>query len=74
MVKEKQKPKLEFLPQKMTDAFKKLDTEKNFPTFKSYKLRLLNREIWFQAENLLGSSTFLFYIISDLHFTLKKVK
>ena len=40
MVKENQKHKLEFSPQKMIDAVQKLDTEKKFPTFNSYKVRI----------------------------------
>ena len=50
--------------------FEKWDTEKNFPSFKSYKVRFLKTAIKFQAKNVLGSLT---YLVS-ISFNLQKKK
>ena len=53
--------------------FEKWDTEKNFPSFKSHKVRLKKTSIEFQAKNVLGSLTYLVSISFNLPFK-KNVK
>ena len=39
---------------------------KKIPSSKSNKIRLFETQIWFQAKNVSGSSTFIFYILFNL--------
>ena len=48
--------------------FEKWDTEKNFPSFKSHKVRLKKTRIEFQAKNVLRSLIYLVSISFYLHF------